>query len=88
MSLPGLASLSNGYDPQIFIEKQKFLSNYQCAICKWIVKDCVEISCIDSDIHRNDVKSLDYNPIWCLKCLERYSNENKRQGDNGMFSYI
>ena len=69
--------IGNGYNPQIFIEREKFLSNYQCVICKWIVKDCVEISCIDHDIHKKDVKSLDYNPIWCLKCLTKYLGENK-----------
>ena len=32
-----------GHNPEIFVQKEKFLENYQCAICKWIVKDCVEL---------------------------------------------
>ena len=67
-----------GHNPDIFVEKQKCVENYQCAICKWIVRDCVEISCIDDDIHNDDVALLNYNPIWCQKCLEKYLNENKQ----------
>ena len=69
---------ANGYNPEIFVERDKFVENFQCAICKWIVKDCVEISCMDDDIHKNDINSLNYNTIWCLKCLENYLNKNKQ----------
>ena len=68
----------HGYNPRMFVEKEKFLQNFQCAICKWIVKDCVEISCMNGDLHKNDIDSLDYNPIWCLKCLENHLNKNKQ----------
>ena len=68
----------NGYNPYMFLENQKFLENYQCAICKWIVKDCVEVSCMSDGAHEDDINSLNYNPIWCLNCLQTYLNKNKQ----------
>lgn len=62
----------NGYNPQIFVEREKFLANYRCVVCKWIVKDCVEVSCINDGIHKNDLSLLNYDPIWCSTCLQNY----------------
>ena len=51
-----------------------YLNNYKCVICGLIVRDCVDLDCINNKVH--DVNPFMDEPIYCKICLEQYLKKN------------